>query len=139
MANFTSLTVSPSPIKAPVDIQVSFAVDVFDTIDGNDVNLNVTVLIYAQGQWIKMPCVLEVGSCYYADACSYLSPIEECPKPFLANNIPCKCPFKPGKYNMPLSTFHVDSGFPAAVYSIKVDLRKGIKPVACAVAEIEFA
>lgn len=43
--------------------------------------------------WIKVPCIQNVGSCYYSDLCKY-APTENdiCPYVLSENDIPCRCP-----------------------------------------------
>lgn len=48
--------------------------------------------------WIQLPCIDQVGSCTYDDACAMLDnlipPGSPCPEPLLTYGIPCHCPFK---------------------------------------------
>jgi hypothetical protein len=46
------------------------------------------------GKYIKLPCIDNVGSCYYDDLCQLLNQISQCPDPLVAAGIPCQCPFK---------------------------------------------
>lgn len=50
------------------------------------------------GFWVKIPCVEEVGSCHYPDACDILNqlipPGQDCPEPLHSYGLPCHCPFK---------------------------------------------
>ncbi|KAK3775767.1 hypothetical protein RRG08_047958 [Elysia crispata] len=138
MANFTSLSVSPDPITVPGKVKVSFEIDVMETVQG-DLSLNVTLALRVGGSWHEVPCVLDVGSCYYPGVCDYLQPIEQCPQPFIQHNIPCRCPFRPGKYRLPGSTFDLDQGLPSADYFIKVVLKQSAGQVACAEAIFTFS
>lgn len=50
------------------------------------------------GFWVKVPCVEELGSCHYRDACDVLNqlipPGQDCPEPLHTYGLPCRCPFK---------------------------------------------
>lgn len=60
--------------------------------------LNVTLEKEVAGFWVKVPCVEELGSCHYRDACDVLNqlipPGQECPEPLHTYGLPCRCPFK---------------------------------------------
>lgn len=44
--------------------------------------------------WVDVPCVDNIGSCDYEDACAMIPfpPGQACPEPFLTLGIPCNCP-----------------------------------------------
>lgn len=60
--------------------------------------LNVTLEKEVAGFWVKIPCVEELGSCHYPDACDLLNqllpPGQDCPEPLHTYGLPCHCPFK---------------------------------------------
>ncbi|RUS72979.1 hypothetical protein EGW08_019262 [Elysia chlorotica] len=56
--------------------------------------------------WIKIPCIGVIGSCEYADVCDLLKNAE-CPPPFQAKNIPCKCPFNQPKSYLERRVHHL--------------------------------
>lgn len=60
--------------------------------------LNITLEKEVAGFWIKVPCVEELGSCHYRDACDVLNqlipPGQDCPEPLHTYGLPCRCPFK---------------------------------------------
>lgn len=60
--------------------------------------LNVTLEKDVAGFWVKVPCVEELGSCHYQDACDLLTrlipPGQDCPEPLHTYGLPCRCPFK---------------------------------------------
>ncbi|KAF0040228.1 hypothetical protein F2P81_008463 [Scophthalmus maximus] len=71
--------------------------------------LNVTLEKQVAGLWVRVPCVEELGSCHYRDACDILSqlipPGQDCPEPLHSYGLPCRCPFKAGSYSLPQSDF----------------------------------
>lgn len=60
--------------------------------------LNVTVEKEVAGFWVRVPCVEQLGSCHYQDACALLDeltpPGQDCPPPLSVYQLPCRCPFK---------------------------------------------
>ena len=50
------------------------------------------------GLHIKVPCINDVGSCTYSDACSRWTNV--CPKDLGQNNILCSCPIPPNNYTV---------------------------------------
>lgn len=60
--------------------------------------LNLTLEKEVAGLWVKIPCVEQLGSCHYRDACDLLSrlipPGQDCPEPLHTYGLPCRCPFK---------------------------------------------
>ncbi|XP_036933752.1 ganglioside GM2 activator isoform X2 [Acanthopagrus latus] len=73
--------------------------------------LNVTLEKEVAGFWVKVPCLDELGSCHYKDACDVLNqlipPGQDCPEPLHTYGLPCRCPFKAGSYSLPKSDFHL--------------------------------
>ncbi|KAI4819290.1 hypothetical protein KUCAC02_004543, partial [Chaenocephalus aceratus] len=72
-------------------------------------SVNVTLEKEVAGFWVKVPCLEELGSCHYEDACDILSqlipPGQDCPEPLHTYGLPCHCPFKAGSYSLPQSDF----------------------------------
>lgn len=62
------------------------------------VQVNVTLEKEVVGVWVKVPCLEELGSCHYKDACDILNqlipPGQDCPEPLHTYGLPCHCPFK---------------------------------------------
>lgn len=61
--------------------------------------VNLTLEREVAGVWIKVPCVDDLGSCYYPDACVRLAQLfmmipELCPEPKRSSSVPCGCPFR---------------------------------------------
>lgn len=73
--------------------------------------VNLTLEKEVAGFWVKVPCVDELGSCHYKDACDLLNqvipPGVDCPEPLHTFGLPCHCPFKavspPAFYFPPLT------------------------------------
>lgn len=105
-----TLTVAPDPISIPGDLKAeasgSTAVELSAPL-----SLNVTLEKEVAGFWVKIPCVEQLGSCHYEDACELLNlvvpPGEDCPEPLHSYGLPCHCPFKAGTYSLPQSEFYV--------------------------------
>jgi len=47
--------------------------------------------------WITVPCIDDVGSCTYDDACAFIAQFD-CPTPFQKYGIPCRCPIAKVSY-----------------------------------------
>ncbi|XP_061690773.1 ganglioside GM2 activator [Syngnathoides biaculeatus] len=103
-----TLSVSPDPISIPGDLTVSASGSTSVELRA-PLNVNVTVEKEVAGFWVKIPCLDELGSCHYPDACDLLSqlipPGQDCPEPLHTYGLPCRCPFKPGSYALPQSDF----------------------------------
>lgn len=61
--------------------------------------VNLTLEREVAGVWVKVPCVDDLGSCYYPDACVRLAQLfktvpELCPEPKRSSSVPCGCPFR---------------------------------------------
>ncbi len=60
--------------------------------------VNVTLEREIAGLWLKIPCLDEIGSCHYPNACDLLDqlipPGQDCPEPLHTYGLPCHCPFK---------------------------------------------
>lgn len=73
--------------------------------------LNVTLEKEVAGFWVKVPCLEEMGSCHYQDACDILNqlipPGQDCPEPLHTYGLPCHCPFQAGSYSLPQSDFYL--------------------------------
>ncbi|MGH0130281.1 UNVERIFIED_CONTAM: hypothetical protein FKN15_057041 [Acipenser sinensis] len=97
-----ALSLSPDPISIPGDLKAKAA---------GSTSVNVTLEKEVTGFWVKVPCVDELGSCHYSDACQILDtltpPGQDCPEPLHTYGIPCRCPFKAGDYSLPDSNFYL--------------------------------
>ncbi|XP_005948451.1 ganglioside GM2 activator [Haplochromis burtoni] len=105
-----TLTMSPDPISIPGDLTASASGSTAVEL-GAPLSLNVTLEKEVAGFWVKVPCLDEVGSCHYKDACDILSqlipPGQDCPEPLHTYGLPCHCPFKAGSYTLPQSIFYL--------------------------------
>lgn len=105
-----TLTVSPDPINIPGSLKAtasgSTSVELVAPL-----SLNVTLEKEVLGLWVKVPCLEEIGSCHYKDACDILNqlipPGQDCPEPLHTYGLPCHCPFKAGSYLLPPSEFYL--------------------------------
>lgn len=105
-----TLSVAPDPIKIPGDLKAeasgTTSVDLAAPL-----SLNVTLEKEVAGFWVNIPCVEELGSCHYDNACDlldlFIPPGQDCPEPLHSYGLPCHCPFKAGSYSLPLSDFYV--------------------------------
>ncbi|KAF7650214.1 hypothetical protein LDENG_00129670 [Lucifuga dentata] len=105
-----SLDLSPDPISIPGDLTASAsgstAVELLAPL-----RLNVTLEKEVAGLWVKVPCVEDLGSCHYPNACDLLDqlvpPGQDCPEPLHSYGLPCHCPFKAGSYLLPQSDFYL--------------------------------
>ncbi|XP_034546498.1 ganglioside GM2 activator [Notolabrus celidotus] len=105
-----SLKVSPDPISIPGDLTASASGSTSVEL-ASPLSLNVTLEKEVAGFWVKIPCLEELGSCHYKDACDLLNqvipPGQDCPEPLPTYGLPCHCPFKAGSYSLPESDFYL--------------------------------
>lgn len=105
-----TLTLSPDPIAIPGDLKASASGSTSVELSA-PLSLNVTLEKEVAGFWVKVPCVEELGSCHYKDACDLLNqvipPGQDCPEPLHSYGLPCHCPFKAGSYSLPQSDFYL--------------------------------
>ncbi|XP_033948646.1 ganglioside GM2 activator [Pseudochaenichthys georgianus] len=103
-----TLTVSPDPISIPGELTASASGSTSVELAA-PLSVNVTLEKEVAGFWVKVPCLEELGSCHYKDACDILSqlipPGQDCPEPLHTYGLPCRCPFKAGSYSLPQSDF----------------------------------
>ncbi|KAM9741421.1 ganglioside GM2 activator [Menidia menidia] len=109
-----TLALTPDPISIPGDLTAAASGTTAVELAA-PLSLNVTLEKEVAGFWVRVPCVEELGSCHYGDACAVLSqltpPGQDCPEPLHSYGLPCRCPFKAGSYSLPQSQFylpHVD-------------------------------
>ncbi|XP_038555262.1 ganglioside GM2 activator [Micropterus salmoides] len=111
-----TLTVSPDPISIPGDLRASASGSTsveLSSPPGCEYTeaLNVTLEKEVAGFWVKVPCLEEMGSCHYQDACDILNqlipPGQDCPEPLHTYGLPCHCPFQAGSYSLPQSDFYL--------------------------------
>ncbi|XP_072309046.1 ganglioside GM2 activator [Eucyclogobius newberryi] len=105
-----TLSVAPDPITIPGALSAEASGATAVLLD-SPLALNVTLEKEVAGFWVKIPCVEELGSCHYEDACELLEqlipPGQDCPEPLHSYGLPCQCPFKAGSYALPKSDFFV--------------------------------
>lgn len=105
-----TLTVSPDPISIPGDLMASASGSTSVELAAL-LSVNVSLEKEVAGFWVKVPCVEELGSCHYPDACDILNqlipPGQDCPEPLHTYGLPCRCPFKAGSYSLPQSDFYL--------------------------------
>ncbi|XP_029917442.1 ganglioside GM2 activator [Myripristis murdjan] len=105
-----TLQLSPDPISIPG--QLTAAASGATSVElSTPLSVNVTLEKEVAGFWVKIPCVEEIGSCHYPDACDLLNqlipPGQDCPEPLHTYGLPCHCPFKAGSYSLPQSEFYL--------------------------------
>ncbi|XP_059919172.1 ganglioside GM2 activator-like isoform X2 [Gadus macrocephalus] len=104
------LELSPDPIAVPGDLTASASGSTSVPL-ASPLSVNMTLEREVAGFWVKIPCLDELGSCHYPDACSILDqlipPGQDCPEPLHTYGLPCHCPFKAGTYTLPESDFYL--------------------------------
>ncbi|XP_029644368.1 ganglioside GM2 activator [Octopus sinensis] len=118
-----NLIIGPDPVVLPGDLNIGFDLDITEDFDDS---LSGSVEIYKKvgAEYIKIPCIGNIGSCDYDDVCGLMEQIPQCPQPFIDNNIPCKCPFKKNSYKMPSSQINVpEDPVPSGDYKATVLLK----------------
>jgi len=111
LLGFTSAQVTSYPIPVPGDIHVTGALAVHRDATG-DVSLDVTFERYLGFFWLDVPCISDVGSCKYPNACGMLSSAfgngtAGCPAQMVDANIPCTCPIPAGTYTLNNALFSI--------------------------------
>ncbi|XP_076148130.1 ganglioside GM2 activator-like [Alosa pseudoharengus] len=105
-----TLSISPDPISVPGNLMAS-ATGTTSVALIAPVSVNVTLEKEVAGFWVKIPCLEEIGSCHYPNACDLLDqlvpPGQDCPEPLHTYGLPCHCPFKAGDYTLPQSEFYL--------------------------------
>ncbi|KAM3866934.1 coiled-coil domain-containing protein 69-like [Diretmus argenteus] len=95
-----TLKLSPDPITIPGDL-TAVASGSTSVVLSAPLSVNVTMEKEVAGFWVKIPCLEELGSCHYRDACDLLDqlipPGQDCPEPLHTYGLPCHCPFKAKK------------------------------------------
>jgi ganglioside GM2 activator len=91
----------PQPVVIPGDLWLGVQANVLQ--DLNVVPLSIKMYKKVLGFWVKLPCTNGMGSCSFSDVCSQWPIPSPCPAAYTANHIPCSCPFKAGRYSLPLS------------------------------------
>ncbi|KAE8613841.1 hypothetical protein XENTR_v10007890 [Xenopus tropicalis] len=102
-----SLSVSPDPINIPGDLTVSTVLETKVPLT-SPVKVIITAEKELLGEWMKVPCIDNVGSCTYDNVCELIDTIfppgQQCPEPLRTYGLPCHCPFKEGVYSLPDTT-----------------------------------
>uniref|UniRef100_UPI00398F8AAF ganglioside GM2 activator-like n=1 Tax=Pristiophorus japonicus TaxID=55135 RepID=UPI00398F8AAF len=105
-----NLSIQPDPVIIPGTLQArAVATTSVNLVAPLEVDL--TLKKEVAGNWLKIPCVDQIGSCKYDDVCQLLNlaipPGQECPEPLFTYGIPCHCPFKAGDYSLPETSFYI--------------------------------
>ncbi|XP_052430138.1 ganglioside GM2 activator [Carassius gibelio] len=93
-----TLHVYPNPIPSPGYVMASASASTSLHLR-SPFSVNLTLEREVAGVWIKVPCVDDLGSCYYPDACVRLAQLfmwipQLCPEPKPSSSVPCGCPFR---------------------------------------------
>ncbi|XP_073505926.1 ganglioside GM2 activator-like [Phyllobates terribilis] len=107
-----SLTILPDPLFIPGEITVCTILNTTVPLE-SPIRVVVTAEKEIMGEWLKIPCLDDVGSCVYDDFCDVLDvlipPGLPCPEPLHTYGLPCHCPFKEGAYYLPVTSFEIPS------------------------------
>ncbi|XP_073677194.1 ganglioside GM2 activator [Garra rufa] len=105
-AQLKTLSISPDPISIPGQLTAAASGSTSVALT-SPLSVNVTLEREVVGVWVKIPCLDEIGSCHYPNACDLLDqlipPGQDCPEPLHTYGLPCHCPFKAGDYALPSS------------------------------------
>ncbi|XP_063784398.1 ganglioside GM2 activator isoform X2 [Pseudophryne corroboree] len=135
-----TLTILPDPLLIPGEMTVSTVLNTSVPLI-SPVTINVSAYKKIMGEWLKIPCLDNVGSCTYENFCDILDqliqPGQDCPEPLHSYELPCHCPFKEGIYYLPVSSFEVPSmaipsWFSSGDYRVTVVLSHGDQEIGCA-------
>ncbi|XP_066446521.1 ganglioside GM2 activator-like [Eleutherodactylus coqui] len=135
-----SLTLLPDPLMIPGEITVCTILNTTVLLTA-PVKIQVTAEKEVMGEWLKIPCLDNFGSCTYDDFCDILDdlipPGQLCPEPLHTYGLPCHCPFKQGSYYLPVTSFEVPSlsipsWFSKGNYRLKIVVSHGDQEIGCA-------
>lgn len=111
LLTFPTAHTHPYPIVLPGNLEVSASLRVNrDILPSSSIALDLTIQRYLGFFWFTIPCISNVGSCWYNDACTLFGTDrqnDDCAAQFADHNLPCSCPFLAGTYSMPSSVFEV--------------------------------
>ncbi|XP_056372831.1 ganglioside GM2 activator-like [Hyla sarda] len=134
-----TLTILPDPLLIPGEITVTTILNTSVPLTA-PVKIVVTAEKEIMGEWLKIPCMENVGSCTYDDFCDLLDqliqPGQSCPEPLHTYGLPCHCPFQEGSYYLPVSMFEVPSlsipsWFSKGNYRVKVVVSHEGQEIGC--------
>ncbi|KAH3834715.1 hypothetical protein DPMN_108050 [Dreissena polymorpha] len=130
MVNIGSLSVTPDPISFPGPLNVAAVFKIKSDLNAplqGDVQISKKIL----GNWVKLPCVDNFGSCTYPDLCELLEQVQ-CPDPIVRIGIDCQCPLKSNSYSLPQTEFDVDASvIPAGDYLLQGNVTYMGQEAAC--------
>ncbi|BFZ15278.1 hypothetical protein BsWGS_18317 [Bradybaena similaris] len=139
VGNITSLIIGPDPLQFPGPLYVEFSGVAKQTVQ-SPITVALLLEIKVGNNYVKIPCISQIGSCTYEDVCELLSQITECPAPLVSAGIPCQCPFPQGAYNLPRTEFDVTVPvFPAGDYHAVANITSSTTSVACVELFVTFA
>ncbi|XP_050984064.1 ganglioside GM2 activator [Labeo rohita] len=125
-----NLHVYPNPVPSPGYVMAAASANT--SVDlRSPFPVNVTLEKDVAGVWVKVPCVDDVGSCYYPDACERLAQLfmtfpELCPQPKRSSSVPCGCPFRAGDYDWPSSGIYIPNfSLPTKLTNFKLQIILG--------------
>jgi len=129
-----NLNLTPDPIKIPGTLGVSATINITAAVSQP---LKAVMEIHKRllNEWIKIPCIDNVGSCTYDDLCTLdpYKPGSTCPPVF--GKFPCSCPFKTGLYTFNPAKFKIDIDLPSFLakgeYKAEIKMSSSIGDVGC--------
>lgn len=141
VATIKQFSISPDPIVVPGIVTFNAEIDLKSSVMKSPVlNAEVTVEKKAGGVYIKLPCVDQIGSCTYADLCSMLNAVTQCPPFLLENQIKCKCPYKAGVYSVNNGTLqYSEADLPSGDYQIHAVITIKNQKAACVNVQFSIA
>ncbi|XP_075712256.1 ganglioside GM2 activator-like [Rhinoderma darwinii] len=135
-----TLTILPDPLLIPGEITVSTILNTSVPLT-SPVKIKVTAEKELMGEWLKIPCLEDLGSCTYDNFCDTLDqliqPGQSCPEPLHTYGLPCHCPFQEGSYYLPVTSFEIPSlsipsWFTKGNYRIQIVVGHGDQEIGCA-------
>ncbi|XP_072001658.1 ganglioside GM2 activator-like [Engystomops pustulosus] len=135
-----TLTLLPDPLVIPGEITASAILNTSVPLV-SPVRIVITAEKEFMGEWLKIPCLDNLGSCTYGDFCDVLDelipPGLPCPEPLHTYGLPCHCPFKEGGYYLPVTMFEVPSlslpsWFTKGNYRMKIVVSHQDQEIGCA-------
>lgn len=132
----SNVNIKPDPIPKEGNVTLTADIVVRQNITAK-VQASVEVKKKILGEWIKVPCIDDVGSCSYDDICPKLP--AKCPPIMQKYKLPCHCPFAPGHFSIPGITLalNLPSETPSGEYKATIKASVSAGQVGCF--EVEFS
>ncbi|KAK3098175.1 hypothetical protein FSP39_016882 [Pinctada imbricata] len=104
----SSVHLNPYPVQIPGHLTVDGSLQILGPISGHNLKAHVLIKKKLLGNYQKVPCVANVGSCTY-DVCDLIGEgsNDQCADYYLKNHFPCHCPLPNGTFSFAPTSFTI--------------------------------